>query len=63
MVASKIDFEIQTPYGKYCDALHFWEGQIPSDEEIETLKQERVNNWIAVLTGPSPPEDPVPNGK
>jgi len=51
-------FEKETQYGMYRDALHFIEGQVPPDEEIERLKQERVDNWIAVITAP-PVEEPL----
>jgi len=29
--------------------MPFW---MPLDEEIERMKQERVDNWIAVVTAP-----------
>jgi hypothetical protein len=55
---TKIDFEYETPYGKYSDALIFEEGQpVPSPEEIEVLKLERLNNWIILITTPEPPVD------
>jgi hypothetical protein len=54
----KIDFEYNTIYGKYSDALIFEEGQpIPSSKEIETLKLKRLNNWIELITNPLPPEE------
>ena len=50
----KIDFEFNTQYGKFSDALHFPDNQeLPSDDEIEVMKQERLNNWITVITTPS----------
>lgn len=48
----KIPFEVETPYGPYRDTLYFIEGEIPSDEEIEQIKLDRVDNWIAVITAP-----------
>lgn len=49
----KIDFEFQTPYGKFADALWFSDDQnLPSDAEIEAMKQQRLNNWIAIITTP-----------
>ena len=50
----KIDFQFETQYGKFCDALHFEDGAIPSDEDIEDMKQQRLNNWIAHITAPQP---------
>lgn len=55
----KLDFEFDTPYGVFRDALHFYEDVIPSDAEIEAMKQERLNNWLA-LVSPLPAEDPPP---
>ena len=48
----QVIFEVETAHGLYRDALYFPADQVPSDEEIELLKQERVNNWIAVVTAP-----------
>lgn len=48
-----IDFEFQTTYGKFSDALWFPEGEeLPSDTEIEAMKQQRLNDWIAAITTP-----------
>lgn len=49
----KIDFEFDTPHGVFRDALHFYDGAIPSDAEIEAMKQQRLNNWLAVVNPPS----------
>jgi hypothetical protein len=46
----KIDFEYSTPHGIFRDALYVEEGL--SDEQIEAIKQERLNNWIAVIENP-----------
>lgn len=55
----KIDFEFDTQYGKFADALHFPDDQpAPSDADIEAMKQQRVDNWIAVVTAP-PVDEPV----
>jgi hypothetical protein len=56
----KIDFEFDTPHGVFRDALHFYGDIIPSDAEIEEMKQQRLNNWLAVVAPPpeTPPETP-----
>jgi hypothetical protein len=54
----KIVFEVETKYGKFCDALHFADDAIPSDADIEAMKQQRLNSWIAVVTAP-PVDVPV----
>ncbi len=49
----KIDFEFTTAYGKFADALWFPDDQpLPSEEEINAMKQQRVDNWIATITAP-----------
>lgn len=49
-----IDFEFQTQYGTFKDALWFPDGQsLPSDDEIEAMKQQRLANWLAVIEAPS----------
>lgn len=53
----KIDFEFQTTFGVYKDALYFVEDTLPSPEEVESLKNERLQNWINAITQvPPPPE-------
>jgi hypothetical protein len=47
----KIDFEYETPYGKYADALWFPDDEpLPSDAVIQAMELERLNNWIALVT-------------
>ena len=50
----KIDFEFDSSYGVFRDALHLPDDQGLSDEQIEAMKQQRLNNWIAVITAPPP---------
>lgn len=50
----KIDFEFDTEHGKFVDAIHIPEGQTISNEEIEALKQLRLNNWLSLLNNPMP---------
>lgn len=45
----KIDFEFDTPYGLFCDALHFADDELPSQEIIESMKQQRLDNWLALI--------------
>jgi hypothetical protein len=46
----KIDFEFDTPHGLFRDALHLDDDHTFTDDEIQAMKQERVDNWIAVVT-------------
>lgn len=56
----KIDFEFQTEHGLFRDALHLPDDHGLSDEQIEAMKAERRDNWIAVVT--APPADEVTDG-
>jgi len=56
----KIDFEFTTPHGLFRDALHLADDHTFTNEEIQVMKQERVDNWIAAVTAP-PVEQPAPD--
>lgn len=49
----KIDFEVTTDYGVFRDALWLPEDHTFTDADIENMKQQRVNNWLAVVN-PAP---------
>lgn len=55
----KIDFSYETKHGTFADALNLPDDHTFTDEEIEAMKQARVDNWIAYLDNP-PPEPPPP---
>jgi hypothetical protein len=50
----KINFSFDTQYGKFADALHLPDDHTLTDAEIEAMKQQRLDNWIAVITAPPP---------
>jgi hypothetical protein len=54
----KIDFEFETPHGVFRDALHLPDNHGMTDEQIDAMKQQRVDNWIAIVTAP-PAEEVV----
>lgn len=54
----KIDFEFETPYGKFADALHLPDDHGLSDAEIQAMKEQRRDNWIAIVTAPPVEEEP-----
>ena len=54
----KIEFEFDTPHGVFRDALHLTDDRVYSPSEIEALKNERLNNWLAIVN-PPPVEQPV----
>jgi len=48
-----IDFEFDTKYGTFRDALVLPDDHTYTDEELEAMKQTRLDNWIAVVEAPS----------
>lgn len=54
----KIDFEFDSKYGVFRDALHLPDDHGLSEAEIEAMKQQRFDNWIAVIEAP-PVEEAV----
>jgi hypothetical protein len=54
-----IEFEFDTPHGLFRDALHLPDDHGLSDAEIDAMKQQRVDNWVAFVTSPPIEEPPV----
>jgi hypothetical protein len=46
----KIEFEYSTPHGIFRDALYVEDTIF--EQDIETMKLERLNNWIAIIENP-----------
>ena len=46
----KIEFEYSTPHGIFRDALYVEDNV--SEQDIEAMKQERLNNWLAIIENP-----------
>lgn len=42
----KIDFSVETEYGRFGDALYFPEGEVPDEATIEAMKQERASAYV-----------------
>ena len=53
----QIIFTFETPFGPFSDALYLPEDHTFTDEQIEAMKQERLNNWLAVVNPPVPPAE------
>ena len=50
----KIDFtKNHTIYGTYSDALHLQDDHTFTDQEIESMKQERFDNWVSHIINAS----------
>lgn len=56
----KIDFEYDTNYGVFRDALYLPENHGMSAIEIEQTKQNRLNKWIQAITNPPSVEEQPP---
>lgn len=54
----KIDFEFDTPHGVFRDALHLPNDHTFTDADIQAMKEQRRDNWIAIVTAP-PVETPA----
>jgi hypothetical protein len=52
----KIDFEQQTAHGVYRDAITLPDDHTLTDADIEAIKQQRVDNWVAYMDNPPQPE-------
>lgn len=48
----KINFEFQTIHGLFRDALHLPDDHTFTDEEIQAMKQARVDLWVDSFSAP-----------
>lgn len=48
----KIDFEFHTQYGIFRDAIHLPDDHGLTETDIQVMKEQRRDNWIAVVTAP-----------
>lgn len=58
----KIDFEFDSALGIFRDALHLPDDHTFTDYEIQAMKQQRFDNWLAIVNAPPvelPPEQEV----
>ena len=55
----KIDFCYPSQYGTFSDALHLEDDHAFTDVEIEAMKQQRFDNWMALITAPPVEETPI----
>jgi len=55
----KINFAFSSQYGTFSDALHLEDDHAFTDAEIEAMKQQRFNNWVAIITAPLTEETPT----
>lgn len=55
----KIDFEYETKYGVYRDALHLPVDHTYTEAQIAAMKQERVDTWVYAIENPPAPEPEI----
>jgi hypothetical protein len=48
----KIDFQFETEHGKFADAIYLEDNHSFTDEEIQQMKEQRRDNWLAVIKNP-----------
>jgi hypothetical protein len=55
-----VRIEFEKMYGElvFRDAITLPDDHTLTDDEIEAMKQERFDNWVAIIT--APPPEPVP---
>lgn len=58
-IGMKIDFSFDTPHGVFRDALHLPDNHSFSEAEVEAMKAQRRDNWIAAVTAPPVEEAPA----
>jgi hypothetical protein len=51
-------FEFETALGTFRDALHLEDDHTYTADEIQAMKQERLDNWNAIVNAPPPPPTP-----
>lgn len=49
----KIDFEFDTEYGVFRDALYLPDDHTLTEQEIHSIKEQRRDNWISIITAPA----------
>lgn len=53
-----IVFEFTTKHGVFRDALHLPEDHSFTEEDINAMKQQRLDSWLNIVENPSPPPPP-----
>lgn len=51
-----IDFQFQTKYGTFSDALILPDDHNFTEEELTAMKQQRLDKWLAIIESPAPAE-------
>lgn len=59
----KIDFEYETQYGTFRDAVILENDHAYTEQEIESMKQERLNNWLNIINNLSNTDPSIIDGE
>ena len=62
MIMIKIEFQFETQYGNFHDALYLPEDHTYTEEQIIEMQLTRLNNWTYAIENPTqnPLEEPKP---
>ena len=55
----RIEFEFESKYGTYRDALYLPDDHTFTQEEIVQMQTDRLNNWMYVIENPLAPEPEI----
>lgn len=48
----QIIFKFDTQFGTFCDALYLPKDHTFTEEQIEAMKQNRLDNWLLAIANP-----------
>lgn len=60
---TKIDFEFETEYGIFRDAIMLPEDHQYTEQEIKVMQENRLNNWLLTIKTFSNAESPAIDGE
>ena len=52
----RISFAFETPYGRFSDSLSLPDNHTYTNDEIEAMKQQRLDGWLTIVSA-VPPEE------
>lgn len=52
----KIDFEFETQYGVFRDALYLADNHSLTEAELQAMKLARLDAWVSIIENPPLPE-------
>ena len=60
-VKVQVQFKADTKYGSYGDSLYFTEDEwaVLTEVKLESMKQARIDKWVAYMDSKSIPQEPT----